>query len=95
MFRLVRIGNAREKCHPGNVGFCIARLCEKSTNIVDGRDKTMNTSVTKIQWSAASFALVVASALLAGSTSRATGAEAGAQESRYASRNLPTRPARL
>jgi quercetin dioxygenase-like cupin family protein len=40
----------------------------------------MNTSVTKIQWSAASFALVVASALLAGSTARATGAEAGAQE---------------
>ena len=40
----------------------------------------MNTSVTKIQWSAASFALVVASALLAGSTSRATGAETGAQE---------------
>jgi quercetin dioxygenase-like cupin family protein len=36
--------------------------------------------IHKIQWSAAGFALVVASALLAGSTSRATGAEVGAQE---------------
>jgi quercetin dioxygenase-like cupin family protein len=39
----------------------------------------MNTSFTKIQWTVAGAALLLASALLAGTTSRATGEEVGVE----------------
>ncbi|MGH8071896.1 MAG: hypothetical protein ACRERE_43015 [Candidatus Entotheonellia bacterium] len=39
----------------------------------------MNTSFTKIQWTAADAALLLAGALLAGTTSRAAGEEVGVE----------------
>jgi hypothetical protein len=79
VFRLVRIGNAREKCHPGMWASASPAYAKNQQTWLTGGINDEHFS-HKDKWSAASFALVLASALLPGSTSRATGAEAGAQE---------------